>query len=309
MIPIVFSVDHNFVMPTGVAIHSLLNSGEDYKIFIIIDDDVTKQDQFLLHKEIKRHSPNSELAFISNNKIFADAFLYGRFTQSIYNRLQIPWLFPDFEKIFYCDSDIIFHTPLKNLYDSIDLKDNYIAAVSGSYNGNKKMCEYIESLGLNVDKYINAGFLLINCELQRKDCLLELYKELSKTSHSYLDQDIINIVCRNKIQYLSENYNLKPTEVTAQDLEKNYILHYRGDKPWETFTGCWIEWWDNYKSSTFYDPSAYINIGNNITKVMRRGKKAVKYLESPEQKGFNCLTNKLPFLKEICKKVSEIKKL
>ncbi len=45
MIPIVFSTDHNYVMPTCVTIASLLQScgeGERYAINVLVSEDVTE---------------------------------------------------------------------------------------------------------------------------------------------------------------------------------------------------------------------------------------------------------------------------
>lgn len=32
-----------------------------------------------------------------------------------------------------------------------------------------------------------------------------------------------------------------------------------GQKPWETFTYCWCEWWWAYRNSIFYDEHLYMD--------------------------------------------------
>jgi len=46
-IPVVFAADHNFVMPTCVALSSLLKNseGETYDLYILSDTDVTSADR------------------------------------------------------------------------------------------------------------------------------------------------------------------------------------------------------------------------------------------------------------------------
>ena len=54
-IPIVFSIDHNYVMQAGVCILSLLNSSNEeefYNIYILGANDITNEDKNLLQQII-----------------------------------------------------------------------------------------------------------------------------------------------------------------------------------------------------------------------------------------------------------------
>ena len=66
MIPIVFSTDHNYVMPAGVTILSLLENadGESYDIFILAAQDVNDNDKMLLRRQVETASPSSKISFL-----------------------------------------------------------------------------------------------------------------------------------------------------------------------------------------------------------------------------------------------------
>ena len=74
MIPVVFSTDHNFIMPTYVAISSMLaNSSRRCKIYLLIAEDVTDNDKDILSKLITKY--NSTIEFISVGNVFDDTFI------------------------------------------------------------------------------------------------------------------------------------------------------------------------------------------------------------------------------------------
>lgn len=267
MIPIVFSTDHNFVMPTGVTICSLLLSAdnETYDIYILASPDVTEVDKKNLENQVKTISPESTISFIEMGESFNNSFEVRNISTACYYRMMIPWLIPNVDKIIYCDGDIIVHTPLTELFD-IDLKDKYVAgnnSVTGK--GWADIKKYLYGIGLDNKEYINSGVLVINSALQRKDNLKVKYEELSKKKFLYQDQDIINIVCKGKIRHFHFKYNLPPYYLGVhKEINNRYILHYAGDKPWRTFTYAWEEWWEVYKKSLFCDMKFYHDVSANI---------------------------------------------
>lgn len=295
-IPIVFSTDNNYVMPTGVAIFSLLESAKPttvYDIFVLINDDVTEESKNLLRKQVACFR-NHTIGFISVGKVFENSFEIRDISIATYSRLLIPWLLPQYDKVIYADVDMIFRIDLSDVY-SIEMKDNLIVGVIDfGLRFKKKAVKLIKKIGLNVDNYINAGFLMFNSNLQREQDLMKRYLDEATKKYNYQDQDIINKVCYGKILRLSPVYNLSPDifEMTIsnviQTLEayedsalmpsgldskdfcrlilkaQNCILHYTGSKPWNTFTPGWREWWNTYQHSIFYDPEREIKISNSI---------------------------------------------
>lgn len=276
MIPIVFSTDHNFVMQAGVCVLSLLMNASDeyYDIYILIAKDVTEEDRQKLMQTVEPYC--AKLNFICMDNTFANAYEIRNISTAAYYRLLIPWLLPQYDKVIYADVDMIFQIGLKNVFNT-NIEDNYVAGVAmpGALvsSGFRKNAE---KLGLNIDEYINSGFLVINCKRQREVRLKEKYLRYSKNKYFYQDQDIINIVCKKHIFLLPQNYNVGSVifklylnrkkslldYYSQEELKiiftKN-IIHYAGiNKPWNSYCFQYDIWWYYYRCSIFYNIDFYL---------------------------------------------------
>lgn len=267
MIPVAFSTDHNFVMPTGVTIASLLlySPHEAYDIFVLTACDVTPTDKDKLSLQVSTLSPQSKITFIGMEDRFEGGYEIRGISRACYYRLMIPWLIPHIDKIIYCDVDIIFKTSLADLYQT-DLEGLYVAgATPFREEAWRPLKKYFDSINLDYRKYINSGVLIINSKLQREARLDETYESMASQRFLYQDQDIINIVCKEKIGYFDRKYNLMPLKyATSNEFENDVIIHYSGDKPWRDFTYAWAEWWDVYNKSLFHDGNYYHEISGKI---------------------------------------------
>lgn len=279
MIPIVFSTDHNYVMPAGVTISSLLfrRGEENYDIYVLVSPDVTLEDREILERQVNKIDPSSKISFIEMGSAFNKGFEIREISTACYYRLMIPWLLPHLDKIIYCDVDIIFKTSLSNLYN-IDLTGRYVAgAKPNSKDGWKKYEKYFNKIGIDYKEYINSGVLVINSRLQREDNLKDRYNALSQKKFLYQDQDIINIVCRGKISHFDNRYNLMPHLYATQNQYINdIIVHYTGDKPWKTFTYAWEEWWNVYNESIFFNGMFYHEVCKKILDPRQQAKLVIK---------------------------------
>lgn len=267
-IPVVFAADHNFVMPTCVALSSLLKNseGETYDLYILSDTDVTSADRDILSGHVTRLSGLSSLHFIEISKDFDGGYEIRNISKAAYFRLLIPWLLPQYDKVIYADGDIVFTKGLKALYD-IDLGDYYVGGCNtpGFHDGKPK--KYVIGLGLDYKSYINSGVLLINAKAQLDNNLKDTYMHHSHNKYLYQDQDIINLVCKDRILLLSEDFNMSPKSVFMRTMHGESmsptIIHYAGDKPWNTFTYCWNEWWDEYKHTLIFDKKRYMTVSHS----------------------------------------------
>lgn len=266
MIPIVFSTDHNYVMPTGVTILSLLKSSltEQYHIYVIIAPDVTEEDKNSLKLQVRICSSESSIDFIEIGNEFESGFEIRGISMACYYRLLIPWLLPQYDKVIYSDVDIIYQFGLRDVFNT-DLSNKYFGGVCPNAFNTGSIASYIKRLGINSHSYINSGFLIINSHLQRKDNLEVKFKQLAKKKFLFQDQDIINIVANNRIELIDEMYNMSPSFIHSEShSNQKYTIHYSGIKPWDGFTFCWLEWWEIYKASIFYDESLYFKTSAKI---------------------------------------------
>ncbi|MCH5232250.1 MAG: glycosyltransferase family 8 protein [Muribaculaceae bacterium] len=259
-IPIVFATDHNFVVPTTVAIMSLLKNSENcgYEIFIIVSDNVTDNDKRILEAQVcpQNKVSSHSITFLNAGEEFKEAYETRGVSNACYYRLMIPWLLPQFDKVIYSDSDVVFKGSLNDIFNH-DLKGSLVAGVTGKIWSKPLLKRYLNRRGLSEKEYINSGFLLINSSLQRELNLKDEYLRHSGKKYVYQDQDIINIVCKGKIAHLPGEYNVKPKQTQSLYPGSVKILHFIGQKPWESHSPGSGEWWEYYKGSAAFNQDFY----------------------------------------------------
>lgn len=270
MIPVCYSTDHNFIMPVGVSMQSMLECSKDVEIevFILQSETVTDEDRKILISI--SHAFDTKINFISMGKTFNNGYEVRDISYAAYFRLLIPWLIPQYDKLIYCDGDTVFCDSVKGLYD-VEIGDNFVAALCPYKYDHTSFETYAPKLGIKPENYFQTGVMVINAKAQRDSNLVVAYREAVGNKYHYLDQDILNIVCKGKVADMSPRYNVIPSfyERTSFDdeyleaLKKPTIVHFAGAKPWNKFLTGWYRWWDVYRRSVFFDEKKEIKIVAN----------------------------------------------
>lgn len=246
--PIVFSTDNNYLVPTYIAISSLLHyidTDTDIDIYILCSGISELKKQYFYNLSSNIHFLDIEIEPLNINKDF------DYISIATYYRLMIPDKLKQYDKCLYLDSDIIIKddiTPLINM----PIEDYFLIGVRNYfsrecypyfYEERCKDCS-IETL----DYYINAGILLMNLKLFRENNLSDkMIDDASKNIYSYNDQDLLNKYCNGKIGLLSLKYNfmvqyLNRKEIVSEVLKEDIyevaknpvIIHYSTrKKPWK----------------------------------------------------------------------------
>ncbi|TDQ77990.1 glycosyltransferase family 8 protein [Sphingobacterium yanglingense] len=274
IIPVVFCFDDNWLLPAGVCISSLLeNAGSNtfYDIFILHDDAATYPNSKWLDCLYGKYT-NFSIKYRSVGNEFHDAFQIRGITVAAYYRLLIPELIPEYNKIMYHDVDVIFREDLSRIFNEADLGGNYIAGVVSPGFFNEKASKNRSEMGLTPEKYILSGNLIFNSELLRKDEIVSLFKIEAQKDYIHQDMDVINLVCKERISYLSPvfcgtielfklaaNKEDQPlyTLLELEEMQSNGIVHYNGPKPWNGWCPNFDIWWEYYRKSVFFDPAYY----------------------------------------------------
>lgn len=266
LIPIFFTIDDGYAPYLHVALISLIkNASKDrrYKI-IVVYQELNEENRNNLAKLVEDY-PNFEMEFkfmkqsldmITDrieNRLRSDYF-----TMTIYFRIFIPDMYPEYDKAIYIDSDIIVPGDISELYDT-DMHDNLIGVVTdGSVNDVPELQRYMtESLGLKLGDYFNSGMLLMNMKELRNVHLAEHFLYLLNKYHFDCvapDQDYLNSMCYGKIEYLDSCWDAMPNR-NKLEIENPKIIHYNlFDKPW-----CYDDiqyqdyFWEYAKQSVYYD--------------------------------------------------------
>lgn len=271
-IPIVFAFDNNIILPACICISSLLdNASPDtfYHIFILHGKENKLNKESIQKVALSHH--NCTIEYREVDDIFNSVYEVRGVTKATYYRLVIPSLIPEYKKIIYSDVDIIFRMDLWDVYNN-DISDYYLAATLDLGLNQKK--KYLESIGVDVGKYIQAGFIVLNLEKMRKANIEIKFRELIKRKFTYQDQDILNICCKDHIYYLPPCYNVNDCALIYMLWQKNALpiiiaedeinialesgnIHYSGYKPWKRYSMAFDIWWEYYRKSPVFDADTY----------------------------------------------------
>lgn len=265
IIPIFFTIDDSYAPFNAVAIKSLLeNASKDYnyKIIIIYQDLNSKNMEQIKSLE----TDNSEIEFYpmkdgleliterDENKLRCDYF-----TLTIYFRIFIADMFPEYDKGIYIDSDIVVPGDISELYN-IDLGNNLIgASTDHSIQDVPELINWMENgIGIKKQEYINSGVLLLNLKLLRENNFGQKFLKLLNEFHFDTvapDQDYINAMCNGKILYINEAWDVMPNKAKPA-FQNPKLIHYNlFDKPW-CYDNIQYEdyFWKYAKKTSFYEP-------------------------------------------------------
>lgn len=263
-IPVFYSISDDFTKYAAISLHSLVkntNSKNDYTVYFLSQDLSDKHQSDL--KELGAdnvhikfmHIDEDLVAPIKNRK---ENYLRGDFfTMSIFYRLFIPELFPQYDKAIYIDSDTIVNDDIAKLYD-VNLGNNLFGACTdSSIQYVEKMVKYIKDvLALDPKKYINSGMLVMNSKAFREENFIDHFMSLLEKYHFDCiapDQDYLNEIGDGRIVYLDGRWDAMPNENT-EPLTNPGLIHYNlFFKPWH-FKGVQYEdyFWNNARETKFY---------------------------------------------------------
>lgn len=268
IIPVAMITDNNFIMPTCVAVTSLVNNKDEdtcYVIFIIMAECTPTSKSKI--RELNLLSEMCEVKLIEAGlDKYRDFKQLAHIPISCLLKFDLCDLIPEYDKILYLDGDTIIRKDLSELYNT-DLQGSYLAGV-------KDLQSIIEDNG-----NINAGIVLFNAKRIRDEQLSKkLYKvRKSLGDRASMDQQTFNIVCKKEYKYLSIKYNCvigkligeqRIREYSLEKLNKLYgesykslddlvsdivIMHFAtSNKPWiYTFNPGADVWYRYYKESPY----------------------------------------------------------
>lgn len=261
IVPIFFASDKRYLPYLTVAVASLVDHAKtncQYKIYVLTAD-LDEKDMLILKKyqkeniSIEKVDTNAKIESIRNKVPLRDYY-----SVSIYFRLFIPSLFPQYKKAIYLDSDIVLNSDIAKMFN-VELKDNYVAAVLDEVIWSSKEFTYYANNALDVtqEQYFNSGVLVMNLEKFRNENIEEdFYNCINKYNFGTVapDQDYLNCVCRGKVVYLDPGYNKMPMGEKLPN-EKLLLIHFNMFmKPWRYTDTMFGEYfWKYAKQTEFYN--------------------------------------------------------
>lgn len=252
IINIVLIFDKNLGEQSKVTIGSIIaNTKANLNFFLYVDGHLYNSiDLTSYHKQFDHLlSDNQKATF--NFKLMEDDkikcfpnFKLSRISKASAYRLNLQELFLDgVDYCIYLDIDLIVDMDILELWEQRLTVSNVAGAIDLvclNYKNDPEF-KYQESME-DRDKYayINSGVMIINIKSWYEQNIIEKFRQSGenlKDVIQFIDQDIINDVFREKVNYLDEKYNKLSYKFDGMPFENkltdNYIIHFAGPgKPW-----------------------------------------------------------------------------
>lgn len=283
VVPVVLAANQEYVPILYTCVQSIVNhtsKDRKYEIYVF-HTDIEKVSQKVFHQQLERD--NVRVTFIDVTQNVSGYRLKAKehITTETFYRFLILDILKDYDKVLYLDCDMIIMRDIAELYD-IELGNNLIGAAKdpdfmGQCNGvntvTKKYCEEVLKIK-SPFQYFQAGVLLFNVtELKKVITVKELFEMSDTGIYKYSDQDILNVICEDRVTYLNMAWNLlgdcnherwheviksAPYYILDEYEEARkhpYIIHYAGFvKPWmkpdEDFAE---EFWKVARTNQYYE--------------------------------------------------------
>lgn len=270
-IPVVFTPDENYIVPTSIAILSMLRTKKietRYKFYIVISEKFDSNKLTYLNQISSMEKDfNHQIIRINSEMFDNQKITTEHISSSAYYRLILANILSDCDKCMYHDGDILVNADLSEMYN-IDMDECYVGGVKaiGRQQDTESNKKRMKAGGFSsYDNYIFSGDLVFNLELIRKDNLTKFFIEKMNEGFLSEDQDVINYCCYNRIyilplkycmlnQWLNNNLlvNMKRQVYGENDLNeaKNNpsVVHFAGAiaKPWVNLRVAYSEKWWQY---------------------------------------------------------------
>ena len=260
VIPIFFSSDNNYLPFLAVSIRSLIeNASPDYhyRIHILNNGLDARRLSHILAMECENVEIRPVDVSHAIEPIAERLNLRDYYTVSIYFRLFIASMFPQYHKAIYLDADIAVNGDVSGLYN-IPLGQRMLGAVSddivASHRDFRRYAE--EGLGIPYRRYFNSGVLVMNLDQFRMQQIERKFVYLLSTYHFDTvcpDQDYLNVLCRDRVLYLDKGWNKMSIDDRYEGVPN--LVHYNMFyKPWLYKNTIYREYFWKYAAMTpFYD--------------------------------------------------------
>lgn len=248
MMDIAFVSDENYLLPTSIAIASLIkNNNHNMKIHILTTG---------MSLEGRNHlksmsSANANVVVYDVENEFLNMSTQGLFENIPANhssllKFNLPTILKDVDKLLFLDGDLIVNKDISELYN-VELGDSLVAAV----------CDHVDvwhKKQLKVKKYFNSGVMLLNLKKMRNENYVKKLTDYRCNGfNKFMDQDAFNAVFAGKVIFLPFRFNTlysimeyfspekirqtyRNKKVLSYDelIEEAVVIHFSSNqKPWK----------------------------------------------------------------------------
>lgn len=238
-VAVFFGFDERFSPYAYVSLSSLIshcNPNRKYEIHILYTDLSEKTGN--LFRSLSKDNVTVFLDDISDrvSDVMKDLPIRDYYSVSTYFRIIIAESFPQYDKALYIDSDTVIEDDVSKLFDT-KLGSRLVGGVKEAVMAYYRECgDYAKKVvGVKASRYFNAEVILINSKAWREEKVLEKFIELSSFYDFRIaqDQDYLNVICKDRVYYLSRKWNMECIHGWNIPEGKMGIIHFAfAPKPW-----------------------------------------------------------------------------
>jgi lipopolysaccharide biosynthesis glycosyltransferase len=251
-IPIAFVLNEYYLPYCSAAILSILeNSNKDNTYhFFLLTKNISDNAVYPL-KVMLAGFQHAALSLIDVTRYVSNyTFKYAEWSEEVYYKLLIPYIFLEFDKVICLDGDVICVSDITRLYN-IDINDYLIAGVRdlpviGKFLRLETQHETMTMIS-ELSNYINGGVLVFNTKKFRKSISIDGLLDLAVSRIWKMnEQDLLNYYCDKKTLVLSNVFDFMNCDISniynylPDNLKIEYttssrspcIIHYVS-KPWK----------------------------------------------------------------------------
>ena len=231
-ITVVTAADKNYADFAGVLINSIIQNAnpiDNYDIVILTHNISDDKIRAILSLIIDKRNFSVRFLYVNNLMDQLDIKISDNYKVVTYYRLLLQQLMQQYSKVLYIDSDIIVNSDLRELWnvniDGYFIGATYDMLIAAWQNYDSGMQSYFEALDINnPGKYIQAGVVLFNIvELNKNFAKNLLIKKACQERYIFADQDLLNILCKNRIKYLDLAWDVLNLSAEGLNLCENYL--------------------------------------------------------------------------------------
>ncbi len=251
MLDIVLCTDENYVMPTGILMHSILVTNCQEEItFHVVSAGISEKGQQMLSSLIKDESKHI-VFYTIDKQILKDCPVReeDHISLAAYYRILFPSILPqNMKQVLYLDSDILCVDSLMGLWNT-DVSAYSAAVIIDIYNDDIRRYNRLQYTPLS--GYFCSGVMLINLAYWREhDVQNKTLSFISKHPERCIahDQDALNYILAGTLLFVHPRYNVqldffaphstlfvdrKHFPAIAEATHNPCLLHFTGsEKPW-----------------------------------------------------------------------------
>lgn len=243
-IHIVLAFDDNFWAPAFTVMRSACLATHRRKdlVFHLLHMPISAAHRYDLEGIVREFGASLRWYPVAESALFdfftAELPITARWPKIVYARMLVADLLPtDINRAIYLDCDMLVRAPIERLFET-DLGGQPVGAVQDAFHpfatGKRDMREGAGTFD-TADPCFNSGMMVIDLPKWREiDVKSEVAAIAGKgwIDKRHYDQDILNLVFRNRWQPLSWRWNTINARRAHESLNP-FILHYSQEpKPW-----------------------------------------------------------------------------